>query len=189
MKSGFVIFFIFAFASCFGQALSTTPPGRRQALKQTTTVQGFSCEKGDAWFYPDGHLSSCTLAVESTFGDARPPAGSVIRLTPDGKPLYLGLSFDTQIGEYLCEGGGALGASQVPAIVFYPDGRLKLCFLAGDQTVQGVPCMGAGGFLGAVFRHKHIPSVDFYPDGKLHSCTLSKNFGGQDRAELFVQSQ
>jgi len=188
MKYGFLVLIVSLAVSCFGQA-SSTPPGRRQVLKQETTIQGFPCAKGYAWVYPDGHLSSCTLAEESTFGDAHPPAESWIRLTPDGKPLYLGLSFDSQIGEYMCEGGGALGASGTPTTVFYPSGRLKLCWLAGDQTVQGVPCMGAGGFLGAVFRHKHVPSVDFYPDGKLHSCTLSKNFGGQDRAELFTQNQ
>jgi hypothetical protein len=32
---------------------------------------------------------------------------------------------------------------------FYPSGKLKQCWLAKDQVVQGVPCMN-GGILGDV---------------------------------------
>ena len=66
---------------------------------------------------------------------------------------------------------------------FYPSGKLKECYLAGDQTVQGVPCLNGGIFgdglgLGAVFHE----------NGKLKSCKLAKEFGGQRKGERFIQA-
>lgn len=172
-------------SACFAQS---QPATHRERLKQTTEIQSWSCAKGYAWLYTDGHLESCIIAKEMPFGDAQAPAGSFIRISDDGKPMFLGLSYSTKIHDYTCEGGGSLGPAEGPTTAFYPSGRLKVCFLDGDQTVQGVPCMGAGGFLTAVFRHNHNnPSANFYEDGKLKSCTLSKNFGGQNRSELFSQ--
>jgi hypothetical protein len=66
-------------------------------------------------------------------------------------------------------------------------GKLKQCWLAEDQIVQGVPCMAAGGFLTAIFHHGGF-STNFFENGKRRSCTLFKNFGGQRRGELIMQA-
>jgi len=186
MKSSTALWILFVALPCFAQS-GSQPARHRQDLHQPTEIQAYSCAKGYAWFYADGHLDSCIITHETVFGDAHAPAGSWIRLTPDGKPLSLGLSFDTQILGLTCEGGGALGPAEGPATTFYPSGHLKVCWLAGDQTVQGVPCMGAGRLLNAFFRHAKSADAEFYEDGRLHSCTLSKNFGGRDRSEQFTQ--
>ena len=66
---------------------------------------------------------------------------------------------------------------------FYPSGKLKECYLAGDQTVQGVPCMNGGIFgdglcLGAVFHET----------GKLKSCKLTRDFGTWHKGDRFTQA-
>jgi hypothetical protein len=66
---------------------------------------------------------------------------------------------------------------------FYPSGKFKLCFLAGNQTVQGIPCAG-GGFWRSIFGHE-VPA-EFREDGKLKSCGLAKDFGGMHRSDKFI---
>ena len=96
-------------------------------------------------------------------------------------------SHDAPVLGYTCKGGGPLGASEGATTAFYPSGKLKQCWLAEDQIVQGVPCMAAGGFLTAIFHHGGF-STTFFENGKFRSCTLSKNFGGQRRGELIMQA-
>ena len=49
---------------------------------------------------------------------------------------------------------------------FYPSGKLKLGWLAGDQSVQGTPCK-AGGFFADVFEGG--AGTLFWENGKLGS--------------------
>jgi hypothetical protein len=70
---------------------------------------------------------------------------------------------------------------------FYPSGKLRLCWLAEDQVVQGLPCMAAAGFWGTLF-HYGGAGTSFHENGKLHSCTLSKDYRGHRRGELFMQA-
>ena len=65
-------------------------------------------------------------------------------------------------------------------VVLYPSGKLEQCWLAGDQVVQGVPCMN-GGLVGD--RQGH--AAQFSEGGKLESCKLTKDFRGWRRGELF----
>ena len=60
--------------------------------------------------------------------------------------------------------------------VFYPDGKLKLCWLAKDQIIHGIPCKKTT-FWGEVFRYfKGSARVEFYRNGKLKRCKLAKDF-------------
>jgi hypothetical protein len=81
-------------------------------------------------------------------------------------------------------GGSWLGPGEGASTALYPSGELKECFLAGDQTVQGVPCMN-GGILGDGLGSGAM----FYESGKLKSCKLTRDFGSHRKGERFVQGQ
>jgi len=59
---------------------------------------------------------------------------------------------------------------------------LKQCYLASDQTVQGVPCESGG-----LFGDGRGGGAKFHENGKLASCKLTKDYGGMHRGERFVQ--
>jgi hypothetical protein len=114
-------------------------------------------------------LSSCRLTREAAFGEAKVAAGSWITLTPDGKPQLVFLRDDTRIGAATCM-GSAMGREGI-STAFYPSGKLKECFLAANQEIQGVPCVH-GGFFSELFGGS--AAVQFYENGDLRSCRLSK---------------
>jgi antitoxin component YwqK of YwqJK toxin-antitoxin module len=166
----------------------------RTKLKQDTEIQGYPCAKGYTWFYADGKLSECAVSQETQYGDALIPRGSVIYLTPDGRTEIAMLQHNTEIADVKCSGGNwLLGPSEGAMTSFYPSGKLKLCYLAGDQMVQGVPCRHEESILGVAYgiavKHPNDPDIEFYESGKLKSCTLTKDFGGKRRGEHFQQAQ
>lgn len=163
-------------------AASDQPTRSRRFLQEPADIQGYLCN-GWTWFYEDGHLKSCTLAQDVPFGEVHAPAGSWIALTADGKPKYLVLPHDGSILGYRCRGGG-LGGNEGPTTALYPSGKLELCWVAGDQMIQGVPCAGGGSFdilTGGAPAH-------FYETGKLRSCKLSRDFRGKSRGRVFEQA-
>ncbi|MGB8845279.1 MAG: hypothetical protein WCC73_06345, partial [Terracidiphilus sp.] len=147
--------------------------------------QSIPCAKGDAWFFSDGQLQKCTVTREMPFGEITIPAGSWITLTEDGKPHFVQMNHDAPVLSLKCQGGSPLGPSEGPVVALYPSGKLKACFLAGDQTVQGVPC-SHGGFFSTVSGPD--PGVYFYESGKLRQCRLAADFGGNRKRELFKQA-
>jgi antitoxin component YwqK of YwqJK toxin-antitoxin module len=170
------------------------PVTHRTKLKQDTEIQGYPCAKGYTWFYADGKLSECAVSQETQYGDALIPRGSVIYLTPDGRTEIAMLQHNTEIADVKCSGGNwLLGPSEGAMTSFYPSGKLKLCYLAGDQMVQGVPCRHEESILGVAYgiavKHPNDPDIEFYESGKLKSCTLTKDFGGKRRGEHFQQAQ
>jgi len=162
----------------------------RTKLSQATEIQGYACAKDYAWFYSDGKLKRCTTSREIAVGVAQVQRGSIIELLPDGRPNYVMMLHDAAVGEVECSGGNwLLGPSEGSMTVLYPSGKLKRCWLAKDQVVQGIPCM-RGGFLrlsgdGA----RRDGGVMFYESGKLESCTLGKDYGGKRRGDHFQQAQ
>jgi hypothetical protein len=157
-----------------------------KTLDHPTTIQGYPCAKGHAWFYDDGSLQRCTVTQEIPFGEARIPAGSYIALNPDGSPDLVQMSRDARILGLTCQGGSWLGPGEGSVVAFYPSGKLKLCYLAHDQTVQGVPC-ASGGF---VLKATGVdPGVSFDESGKLRASKLSKDSGAQHKGERFVQAR
>jgi hypothetical protein len=156
----------------------------RKMLDQPETIQAFPCAKEAVWLYADGHLNRCTVASEIGFGEARIPADSVIVLLPDGSPLYALLSQKTMIGASTCAGGSWLGPAEGPMTSFYASGKLKQCYLAEDQEVQGIPCMNGG-----IFGDGLGGGAIFLESGKLKSCRLSKDYLSRRRGERFVASK
>jgi hypothetical protein len=158
----------------------------RKKLEIPAEIQGYSCGTGYAWFYPGARLERCTVNRETAFGEANVPPGSIIVLHADGKPKFVYLSHDAPLVGCQCRGGSWLGPGEGDTTAFYPSGKLKQCWLAGDQEVQGIPCRDAGGFSAAVFHHGGGATI-FYENGKLQSCPVSKDFLGIKRGERLVQ--
>jgi hypothetical protein len=176
----FVLFLCGLQGAGSAQAQSQT---HRARLKQPAQIQGYPCAKGYAWFFDDGRLNRCTVSVETAFGEARIPAGSFIALNSDGTPAFVQMAHNAPILGVTCLGGSWFGPSEGAMAGFYPSGKLKECYLAGDQTVQGVPCMNGGIFgdglgLGAVFHET----------GKLKSCKLARDFGTWHKGDRFTQA-
>ena len=172
------------------QTAQSRPVTHRTKLHQNTVIQGYSCAKGYTWFYADGKLNECFVSQETQYGEALIPRGSVIYLKPDGRPDFAMLEHDSEVAGVRCSGGNwLLGPSEGAMTVFYPSGKLEQCWLAGDQSVQGVPCMTAGfiGLFGDGARRDG--GAKFYESGKLESCTLAKDFGGKRRGEHFQQGK
>jgi antitoxin component YwqK of YwqJK toxin-antitoxin module len=166
------------------------PVTHRAKLQQDTEIQGYPCAKGYAWLYADGKLENCAVSKEVAFGEAKLPVGSIIALEWTGTPKYAMMEHDSEVAGVKCGGGNRLlGPSEGAMTDFYPSGKLKLCYLAGDQVVQGVPCM-RGGFLGLFGDGaRRDGGAKFYESGKLESCTLAKDYGGKRRGDHFQQGQ
>ena len=172
------------------QTAQHRPATHRVKLRQATEIQGYPCAKGYQWFYADGKLESCAVSRETALGEAMLPSGSILHLLPDGLPKFAVLQHDSVVAGVKCSGGNwLLGPSEGSMTVFYPSGKLERCWLAGDQVVQGVPCMTAGfiGLFGDGARRGG--GAKFYESGKLESCTLGKDYGGKRRGEHFQQGQ
>jgi hypothetical protein len=90
------------------------------------------------------------------------------------------MSHDAPILGMTCMGGSWLGPGEGAMVAFYPSGKLKQCYLAGDQLVQGVPCM-SGGFFG----DGRGGGAMFHENGKLQSCKLTKDFGTSAEGRSF----
>jgi len=171
--------------SCCGWA-AERPETSPKKLERITEIQGYSCAGGYAWFYADGRLERCSVSKDTPYGEVRVPAGSIIVLRPDGKPKYAMLERDSWLLGYHCRGGGALGPAEGATTGFYPSGRLQLCWLAEDQTIQGVPCAASGGFFFAIFHHGDW-SASFHENGKLHKCYLARDFEGLHKGDQIMR--
>jgi hypothetical protein len=146
--------------------------GAAAAADAPTGIRGYPCANGTTSYVAKTGLTSCRVSRETAFGEVRVPEGSTISLRED-KPAFTFLSRDTRIDGYTCRGGGHDWST-----AFYPSGELKVCWLASDQEVQGVPCMRAsffhdvfGGTVGAFF----------YKNGKLRTCKVSRSANIQGR--------
>jgi hypothetical protein len=159
------------------------PQVHRRFLQQPVEIDGYPCAKGWAWFFPDSRLNRCTVTREIPFGEARIPAETYIDIDDDGSPDFIQMTHDAPILGMTCMGGSWLGSGEGAMVSFYRSGKLKQCFLAGDQIVQGVPCMN-GGLLGDGTGSGAM----FYESGKLKSCKLTRDFGTFKRGQRFEQA-
>ncbi|MGD0367573.1 MAG: hypothetical protein ABSA94_08940 [Acidobacteriaceae bacterium] len=168
---------------------ASEPNALRTRIPRDAVIQGYPCAKGDAWFYPDGSLNQCTLSRTTVLGDLQLPRRSVIELWPGGATRHLTLPHNAVISGYRLRGGALLGrgSSQDDVTAFYPSGRLRSIVLAGDQTIQGVPC-GAGAATPFADSNDGGNHVDFYEDGRLQSCSLTRDYGGQKNGQRLVLS-
>ena len=161
---------------------SGQPEATRRHLAGNTTIQGYPCAKGYAWVFPDGRLSRCTVSIDTSFGEAQIPKGSIIELWSDGTTDYVLLAHSAKIAGFLARGGGPLGPAEGSITRFYRSGKLRSLYLVHDQVIQGVPCRsGSWAILTDPINGGNF--VEFYEDGKLKSCKLTRDFEGQIRGK------
>lgn len=180
--------FVLLFCILFPFAIvcsASEPNAVHNKLLRNTTIQGFACARGDAWFYPDGSLNQCTLSHASTLSDIRVPRGAVVELWASGATHYLMLPHKSVLAGYRVRGGSHLGLSRGATTTFYPTGELRSIYLVASQTVQGVPCHG-GGWNTFTDPGGTENNVEFYHDGKLRSCRLSRDYAGFRSGERIV---
>lgn len=156
----------------------STQPLIRVRVAQNTSIQGYPCARGYAWFYQNGALNRCTVSRDTSFGEAQIPTGAIIQLRPDGTTQYVMLAHDAVVAGYKVRGGGPLGPAEGAITSFYRSGKLHTIYLVEDQTIQGVPCRGGqwGIFTDPINGGNF---VEFYENGKLRGCKLTRDFGGQ----------
>jgi hypothetical protein len=158
-----------------GTCSAAEPNALHGKIHHDTTIQGFPCAHGDAWFYPDGSLNQCTLSRPVTLGDLRIPGHSVIELWPNGTAHYLMLSHAAALDGYRVRGADRLGLSRGATTAFYRTGELHSLFLVSSHIIQGVPCCG-GAWNTFADPTGNANMVEFYKDGTLQSCKLSRSY-------------
>jgi hypothetical protein len=176
-------------------AVLVVGPGSQQApgdsvswrkLTAAETVDGVSCAptgRTSAGIFASGRLHACPVARDTTIEGQRFPAGTWIYLTEDRSLWRAWLIRDTDLSRVRCKGTGFQGWS----VEFHPGGMLAMCYLAGEQTLDGVPCR-EGSFWGEVTGGV---KVHFHPNGRLRTCQLARahtqggvKYGRRDRIEL-----
>lgn len=147
-----------------GQVQGPRSTSRREPLREPRTIEGVPCERF-ASYSVDGQLVSCVLSTGHTIGPVALPANTFIALRPDRSVADVHLGENMRYDGHTCRGSGP----DDWMTGFYPDGRLRYCFLAADETIDGVPCR-KGTFWGEISGGV---MVQFHPDGKLKSCRLT----------------
>jgi hypothetical protein len=123
-----------------------------------------------AQFYPSGQLASCPLAVPTVLAGHSLPAKTWVRLAEGGGLVSVWLPQDTYLGAHLCRGSGDRGWS----VEFHPTGALRLCYLAHEEVIDGVPCQ-KGSFWNEL-RGGNETVVRFREDGRLERCQAAHDF-------------
>jgi hypothetical protein len=129
-------------------------------------VQGLTLS-GDVTYYENGALYTAFVARQDTLFGHIFPAGSRITLRPDSTLKWTFLAHDAPLEGMLCRGGGHDYMN-----AFHPNGRVQVAWLAGDQMVQGIPCMGAS-FWRDVFGRG--VGVHFATNGRLIRAKLAED--------------
>lgn len=159
---------------------------RTITLEQPTTIDGVPCGptgKAKARLYDSGRLESCPLAVDHVMEGHTFGAKTWIYLDQHGALTSAWLAQNTRIQNHTCKGTGYDGW----VTEFYRGGRLKLCYLAEQATIQGVPCR-KGSIWGEISGGV---KVSFHENGALASCSAAhdfslagRNFKKRERVQL-----
>jgi hypothetical protein len=127
-----------------------------------TVVGGRACGAGWLHLHPDGTPAAFTAAQEIVLPRVTIPAGTWVNQSPNGLVTVCAFPGDTLVQGHLCRGtGGSKGVQTA----FYPDGSLRLFFLARPATIDGVPCDTS------LTRG----AVELYENGRLKSCRLGES--------------
>ena len=156
-----------AFAS---PAHAQEPPLTKIQLRSVTVIDGVACAptgRASAWTFPSGTLESCPLAHDTIVGGHHIDAGTWLYFNENRLLLGAWFEQDTRLAGHVCKGTGYKGWS----VRFHPSGSLQSCFLAGEETIQGVPCR-KGSFWGELTGGVQ---VSFHDNGALESCSVARD--------------
>jgi hypothetical protein len=145
----------------------------RRRLPATVVIDGITCGptgRAFAEFHPSGRLAECPLANDTEFSGQRLPATTWVSFNADGSLHGAWLPRDVELNGHLCHGTGYKGFR----VLFHPSGALKLCFLAADTEIQGVPCLH--GSFWTEIRGGGKSAVHFREGGQLLRCQASRKF-------------
>lgn len=155
---------MFGLTSCFHRP--DMGPLTTRSFEDTVEVQGLTTS-GDVTYYENGALYTAFIARQDTLYGHVFPAGSRITLRPDSTLKWTFLAHDAPLEGIMCRGHGHDYMN-----AFHPNGRLQVAWLADDQVVQGVPCMGAT-FWRDVFGRG--VGVHFATNGRLIKAKVSED--------------
>ena len=144
---------------------SQEPTGRRIQLTRDTVIATVHCGptgRAFAVLHPNGALDECPLAKDEVLDGVALPRGTWIRLRPDASLDGAWLPRDVLLQGIPCKGTGYKGW----AVRFHPGGRLALCYLSRETTIDGVRCR-AGSFLTEL---SGSTQVTLHPNGRLVRC-------------------
>jgi hypothetical protein len=136
---------------------------RHETLPQPRVISGVPC--ADYARYEGERLVACRASRDVTLRSGTIPARSPIFLGATGTIARAFLSRDTVLQGHSCRGGPGKWETS-----FHASGALARCWLAGPETIDGVPC-AAGGVIADV--RSGDSSTAFREDGRLESCLLA----------------
>jgi hypothetical protein len=145
--------------------------GLRFRIGQDTIVDGVRCGptgRAYAVIYENGRLDECPIAADTMIAGHHFPRGTWIRWTDDGVLKSVWLLAPLTVQGLPCRGTGFKGW----AVTFHRTGKLSLCYLDKEATINGVPCAAAT-FLREMTGNS---GVSLREDGRLHSCRLARDF-------------
>jgi hypothetical protein len=131
-------------------------------LKGVVRLQGYLC-LGWVWFHDNGGLQEFQLAESTEVQGIGFPARTWVSLDESGRLDYVFLPRNMGIQGVPCA-GNRMGREGIMTS-FYPNSKLRECFLAFSATVRNVP-LRAGAF----------SPVEFHPDGGLKSGWLAEPY-------------
>ncbi|MBN2747768.1 MAG: hypothetical protein JXR34_13660 [Bacteroidales bacterium] len=128
-------------------------------LADEAKLNGFHCV---SWihFFENGQIRQFQTAIDISLDSVSIPAKSILFFDKQdhSEVRMIYLSQHTIIQGVNCKGGEKITTS------FYPNMKLRNCFLVDDQEIQGFPC-----------KSSLMHYVSFYENGKIKSLTLSRD--------------
>lgn len=124
-------------------------------------------------FSDAGALQRCKLGRDATVSGVTLPGNSTVFFNAQGQMDMCGLPTDTMIQGHLCKAGADAWCPE-----FYPDGKLRVAWLARDEEIDGVPCASASlgkEILRLVGVRAGKPIARFYHNGRLQYAMLARD--------------
>ena len=135
-----------------------------QVFDNPQTVRGLLADR--AYYTPGDTLYRVDLAEADSLLDWIVPAKTMVFFNPDSTIRYCFLSKNTEMDGLVCRGSGHNWMT-----CFYPNGRLKLVWLAEDATIEGIQVRKATWWR-AVWQQAQTA---FHPNGELKTAWLAED--------------
>ena len=155
------------------QAYGQEPDVQRRQLLAPEVIDGVDCAPTgnvSAEVFLSGKSRSCPVLNDTVIAGHSLYAGTWITLDSLRRIEHVWLSRNTVLAGHLCKGTGFKGYSTR----FREDGTLRLCFLAVDTVIGGVPCIH--GSFWTEIRGGRKSILLLHPDGSLAGCQASRAF-------------